>query len=426
MQQLVSRDYLSPVTSSNCLYDEIDEWCEDVNTEFSDELYDKVPCQPDTPDDDMHLPAYSDSDFAGWTQKSGFRLDADMSTDRFVSMDSDRIKRACLVCGDMASGLHYGIASCEACKAFFKRTVQGHISYVCPANGRCEITRKRRKSCQACRFEKCIVQGMNPDGIRPDRSKGGRYKVQKCSSSDDVTRRTFTQIVQPNGNRLLYDLLLIEPQPVYACPDLTAPNSPSKTVATLSNLADRELVATIAWAKQAPGFSSLALGDQMTLLQKTWIDILYLNFAFRAATLRSSDLVFSDDFKIASCELASCGLPVKLCQLQQQLSHKLASLAVNREEFILLKAMLLLNPDAGAVNPDAIESARHLIFDSLLVYEQVRGCRSGRRVGDLLLTLPLLAHLVSVAREFWRDAKTQGHASAHRLLGEMVEHVLQA
>jgi len=41
----------------------------------------------------------------------------------------------------------------------------GHIEYVCPASGRCEMTRKRRKSCQACRYNKCLEQGMNPEGL---------------------------------------------------------------------------------------------------------------------------------------------------------------------------------------------------------------------------------------------------------------------
>lgn len=33
----------------------------------------------------------------------------------------------CDVCHDYASGYHYGVWSCEGCKAFFKRSIQGIV-----------------------------------------------------------------------------------------------------------------------------------------------------------------------------------------------------------------------------------------------------------------------------------------------------------
>jgi hypothetical protein len=54
-------------------------------------------------------------------------------------------------------------------------------------------------------------------------------------------------------NKVLAGLASIEPDKVYATPDPTMPDNEYKFVATLADLADRELVATIGWAKLVPG-----------------------------------------------------------------------------------------------------------------------------------------------------------------------------
>ena len=70
----------------------------------------------------------------------------------------------CLVCGDRASGKHYGVQSCDGCRGFFKRTIRRNIDYVCKDNGACVVDVARRNQCQACRFRKCLDMNMNKDG----------------------------------------------------------------------------------------------------------------------------------------------------------------------------------------------------------------------------------------------------------------------
>ena len=53
--------------------------------------------------------------------------------------------------------------------------------------------------------------------------------------------------------KMLPALLAIEPEKVFALPDHSLADDDFKLMATLSDLADRELVATIGWAKQVPG-----------------------------------------------------------------------------------------------------------------------------------------------------------------------------
>ena len=61
----------------------------------------------------------------------------------------------------------------------------------------------------------------------------------------------------PTDNKILSALINIEPEKVFAMPDPNLPDDDYKLMATLSDLADRELVATIGWAKQVPGKNKL-------------------------------------------------------------------------------------------------------------------------------------------------------------------------
>lgn len=38
---------------------------------------------------------------------------------------------ACSICGDRATGKHYGASSCDGCKGFFRRSVRKNQSYSC-------------------------------------------------------------------------------------------------------------------------------------------------------------------------------------------------------------------------------------------------------------------------------------------------------
>lgn len=50
-------------------------------------------------------------------------------------------------------------------------------------------------------------------------------------------------------------LLVAEPEKIYAMPDPTMPESDIKALTTLCDLADRELVVIIGWAKHIPGIT---------------------------------------------------------------------------------------------------------------------------------------------------------------------------
>ncbi|XP_051835586.1 nuclear receptor subfamily 6 group A member 1 isoform X3 [Antechinus flavipes] len=110
--------------------------------------------------------------------RNGFCQDDSVEHDPAnISVSDDRAEqRTCLICGDRATGLHYGIISCEGCKGFFKRSICNKRVYRCSRDKNCVMSRKQRNRCQYCRLLKCLQMGMNRKAIREDGMPGGRNK----------------------------------------------------------------------------------------------------------------------------------------------------------------------------------------------------------------------------------------------------------
>ncbi|CAI4229806.1 unnamed protein product [Auanema sp. JU1783] len=75
-------------------------------------------------------------------------------------------KHYCAVCGDKPTGYHYDVLSCNGCKTFFRRTIINKRQFKCSKGGKCDFNKDFRCACRACRFQKCILVGMNENAIQ--------------------------------------------------------------------------------------------------------------------------------------------------------------------------------------------------------------------------------------------------------------------
>uniref|UniRef100_A0A1I7SCP9 Nuclear receptor domain-containing protein n=1 Tax=Bursaphelenchus xylophilus TaxID=6326 RepID=A0A1I7SCP9_BURXY len=75
--------------------------------------------------------------------------------------NSDGFQSACPICGDGAWNKHFGVLCCNACAAFFRRTVALRKTYLCVRGKRCDVVSgEPRHMCKFCRFQRCIWNGM--------------------------------------------------------------------------------------------------------------------------------------------------------------------------------------------------------------------------------------------------------------------------
>ncbi|MGH0187611.1 UNVERIFIED_CONTAM: hypothetical protein FKN15_025722 [Acipenser sinensis] len=161
----------------------------------------------------------------------------------------------------------------------------------------------------------------------------------------------------------------------------------------------------------------------MSVLQSAWLEVLVLAVAFRSLPC-DDEIVFAEDY-VMDEELSKRAGLTDLNGAINQLARKYRALQLDREEFVLLKAIALTNSDSVHIEEvDAVLSLKDSLHEALLGYEAGRHPDSPLRAGALLLTLPLLRQTASRARSTFHSLKEEGRVPMHKLFLEMLEAVM--
>uniref|UniRef100_A0A8C6T4E8 Estrogen receptor 2a n=1 Tax=Neogobius melanostomus TaxID=47308 RepID=A0A8C6T4E8_9GOBI len=359
----------------------------------------------------------------------------------------------CAVCHDYASGYHYGVWSCEGCKAFFKRSIQGHNDYICPATNQCTIDKNRRKSCQACRLRKCCEVGMTKCGMRKERGSlrppQSSRRMTRLSSQDRGTGpklltapaavpRPETRPPELSPEQLIGRMLDAEPPEIYLMKDMKRPLNEAIVMMSLTNLADKELVYMISWAKKIPGFVELNLVDQVHLLEGCWMEVLMIGLMWRSVN-HPGKLIFSPDLSLSREEGSCVQGFVEIFDMLLAATSRVRELKLQREEYVCLKTMILLNSSMCLSSSEGTEEVQSrskllclldMVTDALVwaIGKTGLGFRQQyTRLAHLLMLLSHIRHVSNKGMDHLHCMKMKNMVPLYDLLLEMLDaHIMHS
>ncbi|KAF8781819.1 Hepatocyte nuclear factor 4-beta like protein [Argiope bruennichi] len=318
------------------------------------------------------------------------------------------LNQLCAICGDRATGKHYGASSCDGCKGFFRRSVRKNHVYTCRFTRSCVMDKDKRNQCRYCRLKKCFRAGMKKEAVQNERD---RISCRR-PSYDEATN---------NSGISLTALLNAEMYSRQMTPSGDGDIS-SKKVANISDVCEsmkQQLLILVDWAKYIPQFCDLPLDDQVALLRAHAGEHLLLGLARRSMHLKDT-LLLGNDFVIPrqsqEIEISRIG-----CRIMDELTTTLREAHVDDTEFACLKAIVFFDPYAKGLGDSArIKALRDQIQTSLEDYINDRQYESRGRFGDILLLLPALQSITWQMIEQIQFAKLFGMAKIDNLLQEML------
>ncbi|CAG7837556.1 unnamed protein product [Allacma fusca] len=320
----------------------------------------------------------------------------------------------CAICGDRATGKHYGASSCDGCKGFFRRSVRKNHVYTCRFSRNCVVDKDKRNQCRYCRLRKCFKAGMKKEAVQNERD---RISCRRPSFEENTVNTSSTITV---GSLLQADISARQSSNNYNEVSQLEFNIRSKKIATVNDICDSmkmQLLVLVEWAKYIPTFCDLRLDDQVALLRAHAGEHLLLGVARRSMNFKDV-LLLGNDFVLPR---QAADVSRVSCRVLDELVKPLKEINVDDTEFACLKAIVFFDPNArGLGEPHRIKALRFQVQLILEDYISDRQYDSRGRFGEILLTLPALQSISWQMIEQIQFAKLFGMARIDNLLQEML------
>ncbi|XP_073822974.1 hepatocyte nuclear factor 4 isoform X2 [Musca autumnalis] len=326
----------------------------------------------------------------------------------------------CAICGDRATGKHYGASSCDGCKGFFRRSVRKNHQYTCRFSRNCVVDKDKRNQCRYCRLRKCFKAGMKKEAVQNERD---RISCRRTSNDDPDPGNGLSVISLVKAELESRQSKAGAAMETNANEDLS-----TKQFASINDVCEsmkQQLLTLVEWAKHIPAFNELQLDDQVALLRAHAGEHLLLGLSRRSMHLKDVLLLSNNCVITKHCPDARVSPNLDISRIGARIIDELVmalkDVNIDDTELACIKALVFFDPNARGLNePQRIKALRHQILNNLEDYVSDRQYESRGRFGEILLILPVLQSITWQMIEQIQFAKIFGVAHIDSLLQEML------
>jgi hypothetical protein len=247
------------------------------------------------------------------------------------SASNSQLAAICSVCGDKATGRHYGANSCDGCKGFFRRSVRKSHMYTCRFKKNCVVDKDKRNQCRYCRLKKCFRAGMKKEAVQNERDRIVTHKRVVITSTLDIPSLSVNSLFDAENRARQIGAQVAE----------TKPNK----IADANEIADsmkQQLLLLVEWAKSIPYFCELPTDDKIALLKTHAGENLILGAARRS--LRCTDKLILGNGAMISRDKSEYEISKIAGMVLDLIVSPLRDIQINDHEFSCLKAIVFFDP----------------------------------------------------------------------------------